>query len=254
MERELALLRIVLAFGLSVGLSHGQAEIRVAIYFNPLPDKDLAIIGYEGAKLALEEAGYEDRVHYVKSLDAEALQGVQVLILSCVYGFPKEWKEDDVRSGLRKFVEAGGGIILLNESVGWRRALSKNPPFPEIGRGTGEGDKYKDSTTSGVGPATTKHVGLEVTDKEHPVAKGVEPFKALFDMPDIEAGKGGKAVMKRTEGNTAAAVVGTFGKGRVVLIAPTLGAGPRNLEQAPTGPALKLLLNAVEWAAGADRP
>jgi hypothetical protein len=243
-----------LVFGLLVGLSDGHAETKIAIYFNPLPDKDLAIIGYEGAKLALEEAGYEDQVQYVKSLDPETLRGVRVLVLSCVYGFPKQWKEDDIRSSLRNFVEGGGGIILLNESMGWRRALSSSPPFPEIGRGTGEGDKYKDSTTSGVGPATTRQVGLEVTEKDHPVTKGIEPFKALFDMPDIAVGKDGKAVMKKTEGNAAGVVVGTFGKGRVVLIAPTLGAGPRNLEQSPTGPALKLLLNAVEWAAAGSQP
>ena len=230
-----------------------SAELAIGIYFNPRPEKELAIVGYEGTKIALEDEGYEEQVEYVKDLKPETLKGLNVLILSCVYGYPKDWKEEALRDGLRKYVEGGGGIVLLNESIGWRRAFSKAPPFPEIGRGSGEGDGYMKSMSSGVGPAKMKFVALEVAQKDHPVTRGVGKFKALHDMPDLLPGKAGKVLVKKTEGGAAAVVSGTFGKGRVVLIAPTLGAGRRNLEQAPTGPALKLLLNAVEWAVGSER-
>ena len=225
----------------------------IGIYFNPRPEKELAIVGYEGTKIALEDEGYEEQVEYVRDLKPGTLKGLNVLILSCVYGYPKEWKEESLRSNLRKYVEGGGGVILINESVGWRRAFSRTPPFPEIGRGSGEGDGYMKSMSSGVGPAKMKFIALEAAQKAHAVTKRVGKFRALHDMPDLLPGKDGKVLVKKTEGGGAAVVAGQFGKGRVVLIAPTLGAGRRNLEQAPTGPALKLLLNAVKWAEGRDQ-
>lgn len=231
-----------------IGLAGDDAVI--GIYFNPRPEKELAILGYEGTKLALEDEGYEDQVEYVRNLRPETLKGLEVLILSCVYGYPQEWKEETLRHALREFVADGGGIILLNESIGWRRAFSKNPPFPEIGRGAGKGDKYMKSMSSGVGPAKFVYVQLKAAKKDHPVTKDIGDFKALQDMPDIAPGKGGIVLVKKAEQDAAAVVVGTLGKGRVVLIAPTLGVGRRNIEQPPTGSALQLLLNAVKWAAG----
>jgi len=241
-----------LVVSLTVCFGLAAADPVIGIYFNPRPEKELAIVGYEGTKMALEDEGYEDQVRYIRDLEPETLRQLDVLILSCVYGYPKEWKEGVLGNNLRQFVEGSGGILLINESVGWRRAFAKAPPFPEIGRGTGKGDQYMNSMSSGVGPARTKLVSLEVADKTHPITNGVAAFEALHDMPDLEVGKSGKVLMKRKEGGAAVVVAGTFGKGRVVLIAPTLGAGRRNLEQAPKGSALKLLLNAVEWAAGGD--
>jgi len=249
MKGFLSMVRILAA--LLVGCAClASAEPTIGIYFDPRPEKELAIVGYEGTKIALEEEGYEEQVQYVRDLKPETLRHLKVLILSCVYGYPSEWKEEALRANLRKFVEAGGGIVLINESVGWRRAFAKAPPFPEIGRGTGKGDGYMKSMSSGVGPAKTKFISLEVADKAHAITKGVGTFKALHDMPDLEAGKSGKVLVKKKDGGAAAVVAGTFGEGRVVLMAPTVGAGRRNMEQAPRGSALKLLLNAVAWASG----
>ena len=79
--------------------------------------------------------------------------------------------------------------------------------------------------------------------------KGVKAFKTLHDIPDLVPGELGKSLFRREKGNAATVVAGEFGKGRVVLLAPNLGAGARNMEQPPRGHALQLLLNAVEWAA-----
>jgi len=219
----------------------------VGIYFNPAPGKQRAILGYQGARLALEDE-YEGQVRYVRSLDPETLRGLKVLILPCVHGYPEEWKEDELRANLRAFVAAGGGIVLMNESIGWRRAMANAPPFPEIGRATGKGAAYMDSVDRGVGPAHVKYVPLKVAAEAHPVTRGVRTFAALHDMPEIVPGDKGRVLVTRAEGGAGAVVAGTFGKGRVVLIAPTIGVGPRDMEQSPSGAARTLLRNSVSWA------
>jgi hypothetical protein len=49
-------------------------------------------------------------------------------------------------------------------------------------------------------------------------------------------------------------IVGEHGKGRVVLMGPVLGVNrlPREMENPPEGGCLKLLLNAIRWAAGGN--
>ena len=227
------------------------AEPVVGIYLRPTQDPKQAILGFEGIKLALEENGYEDRVRYVADFDAKNLNDIRVLVLPCIYGYPPEWTEDQVAAGLRAFVEKGGGLLVFNESIGWRRAFAKRPPFPEIGRGTGKGDPYMDSADSGTGPMTLKYIFLEPADSRHPILQDIQGFfKVLLDTPEIVPGDKGTVVIKNKAGGAAALVVGQIGKGRVALIAPNLGIGLRNVEQPPTGNTLKLLLNLVRWAAG----
>ncbi|HOL67995.1 MAG TPA: hypothetical protein PKX93_11125, partial [bacterium] len=225
------------------------ASVSVGVYFRPTTDRSKAILGYEGVKLALEENGYEDQVRYVNSLDEATSGKLKVLIIPCVYGFHEP--EDRVRAWLRVFVEKGGGLLLMNEAIGWRRVWAKEPPFPEIGRGTGQGDSYLNSFAGGVGPMTIRYVSLKVAEPDHPVAAGIRgEIKVLFDMPDIITGEKGQVVFTRDDNRSAAVVAGSFGRGRVVLVAPNLGLGPRNVEEVVQGEALKLLLNCVQWARG----
>jgi len=229
-----------------------QVHQDIGIYFRPTTDPKEAILGYEGIKLALEENGYENQVGYLKNLDEETLKKIKVLIIPCVYGFQEE--ESRLRSRLRRFVENGGGMILLHEAIGWRRVWSRNPVFPEIGSGCGEGDSYLDSFTKGVGPMTTRYVDLKVFDSTHPLASSIQgEIKVLFDMPEIKPGEKGQVVFIRKDTGTAAVVAGQWKQGRVVLVAPNLGLGPRNMEQPPAGEGLKLLLNCVLWVQGKEK-
>ena len=102
--------------------------------------------------------------------------------------------------------------------------------------------------------ACSYSIGINIfsigTDPEHPVVKGVGDFDVLFDMPEIEQGNHGVKLMERKDGGAAAVVAGQFGQGRVVLIAPNIGIGERNMERPPEDDALTLLLNAVRWCAG----
>ncbi|MCM8756941.1 MAG: hypothetical protein NC911_03870 [Candidatus Omnitrophica bacterium] len=229
---------------LAEGEPSGAKEI--GIYFRPSPDKTKAILGYEGIKLALEENGYEGQAGYISRLDEQSLKNLKVLIIPCVYGFHEP--EEQLRSRLRSWVENGLGLMLINEAVGWRRVWSNQPPFPEIGQGKGKGDTYLDSFAQGVGPMTIRYVFLQVADHSHPLASGIQrEIKVLFDMPELGSGEKGQVVLRKKEDQAAALVAGNFGKGRVILLAPNISLGPRNLEQIPEGEALKLLLNCVKW-------
>lgn len=224
---------------------------QIGIYFRPTRDLNMAILGYDGIFAALEDD--EDlgaSVRYVDDLKPETMKGLKVLILSCVYDFPRDWDRKALRDGIRAFVAGGGGIILVNESIGWRRVFSDSPLFPELGKGAGQGDKYMVSMQSGVGPATIKYVGIKPCHADHPVVRGVGAFEALFDMPEIVPGNHGLRLMEQKEGGAAAVVAGQFGQGRVVLIAPNIGIGERNMERPPEDDALTLLLNTVRWCAG----
>ncbi len=229
------------------GAALGAADI--GIYYRPSADKTEFVYGHEGIKVALEENGYEERVAYVRELTPEALRGFKVLIVPCVYGYPRAWPEERVREHLRNFVEAGGGVLLTNESVGWRRGMAQRPPFPEIGTAGGKGDPYLDGATSGVGPSTARYVSLTVADKAHPLAAKLpeEIAKVLFDMPDVAPGPQGRAVLTHSGRAAGAVVAGEMGRGRVVLAAPALGLGPRFMETPPSGAQLQLLLNCVRW-------
>ncbi|HNQ35098.1 MAG TPA: hypothetical protein PKN80_03435 [bacterium] len=252
----------LLLLGLAANTSGAQPTARTApppappptigIYFHPTPNPAEAILGYEGIKMALEENGFEESVGYVDRLEAASLAGLKVLILPRTHAFPRERPESAIRAALRAFVEKGGGLLLVNESVGWRRIFAAEPPFPEIGRGVGTGDTYQNSVSGGVGPMTIKYVTLAVEPAPHPVTSGLpKEFRALHDLPDLQPGPAGR-ILARRNGGGAALVAGTIGKGRVLLAAPALGLGERNLEEPPNGAALKLLLNGVRWLAGTE--
>lgn len=225
---------------------------RVGVYYNPIRGLggEYEAGGTEGIIAALEENGFEDRMQVIKNFDPSTLKDIDVVVVSCVQAYPPPLDANNVRQGQRQFVEQGGGIVLVHESIGWRRALWDNPPFPEIGKGHGG---------RMVGPITLTPV--QVVDKTHPVAQGLPPeIPVAYDMAQMELGPQGKMVLKVRDNatirgnpvtltNMPALICGKLGKGRVVLIAPLIGMQGKNLEKSPTGGELKLFLNSINWAA-----
>lgn len=227
-----------------------EANPVVGVYFRPSRDMGQVMLGAEGIMIALEEE-YDGTAFYMDNFDPEILERIDVLILSCVYGYPGEWGEAQVGKRVREFAESGKGVILINESVGWRRAFSDNPMFPEIGRGTGKGTGYMDTVTSGVGPDRVVDIPLVPVDPRHPVTEGLSgKFEVSSDMPELRAGTDGTVLVAREAGEepgAAAVVAGSFGSGWVVLIAPHVGLGRRIMEVPPEDDLLKLLLNSIRW-------
>ena len=172
-------------------------------------------------------------------------------------GYPREWDLKTVRENQRKYAENGGGLILCQESVGWRqKSLFKdNPPFPEIGRGVMWDGK------DGNGPVQI--TPMEVADKTHPIAKGLpDKVSYAYDLAPLKPGEKGKVVLKlpaqaivrsrlvTLDKDLAGVIAGDFGKGRVVLMGPLIGITrtPREMDCPPKGAELQLLINAVKWA------
>ncbi len=248
----------VFVFSLVSGLLAAEKkDIPVGIYFNPLRDQPEALTyGYEGVKIALEENGFE-QVCYVKSFKPEDLKDIRVLIISAVLGYPSSWDLNQVRENQRKFVENGGGIILIQESIGWRKIFKDNPIFPEIGRGVPyDGKTY----------APVQLTDLLVVDRNHPITRKLpDSFQMQYDCAPLKPGPRGRVLIKLAEegyvrgnkvklDNLAALIVGQHGKGRVVLMGPLVGLSrlPREMENPPQGGELLMLLSAVRWAAGED--
>lgn len=259
-KRTVLLLGLALLAGPAPARAEESYDFEIAIYFYPIRGQHVPAYGYEGTKMALEDNGFEENVSYVRALDQETLADYEVLIMPCVLGFPKDWDLKEVRENQRQFVERGGGIILMQESVGWRcsSAFKDDPIFPEIGRGIPvlPGGKY----------APVSVTPLQVVDKAHPLTKGLPAeFPMQYDAAPLGTGPKGKMVIKLADeaivrsrevklDNVAAVIAGKHGKGRVVLMGPLLGINrlPREMENPPKGGCLKLLLNAVKWAAGVE--
>jgi len=231
-------------------------DYAVGIYFNAILGEKCESFGAEGIKIAIEDNAFTD-VSYVKSFKPEDLKDIRVLIVPCVLNYPKAWDLNEVREDQRKFVESGGGLILIQESVGWRskKAFMDNPIFPEFGRGVAwDGKTY----------APIQHTPLTVVDKDHPITRDLPAqFKLQYDSAPLKLGEKGHVLIKFPEDgmirgqkakfqDLSAVIVGEHGKGRVVLMGPVIGITwlPREMETPPTASMLKLLLNSVRWCAG----
>ncbi|HOJ39551.1 MAG TPA: ThuA domain-containing protein [bacterium] len=229
----------------------------VGIYFNPIREEPRAVTyGYEGVRIALEENGFDD-VRYIKSFHPEELKDIRVLIISSVQRYPSAWDLNQVREQQRKFVETGGGLLLIHEAIGWRGVFKDNPVFQEIGRGVA----YDGKTF-----APVQVTPLVVVDKNHAITRNLpESFAMQYDCAPLKPGPKGRVLIKLADeayvrgqkvklDNLAALIVGEHGRGRVVLMGPLVGLArlPREMENPPQGGELQMLLNAVKWAAGLD--
>ncbi len=153
------------------------------------------------------------------------------VIFSCVLSVgdqPADWK-----SRLRRYVDAGGGVLLIHDSCGRLHALSP-PLFPEVVDGS---DRLIRQVNE---PAAVAAAG-------HPLAEGLTavPFQ-LDQYPDLKAGPQGTVVMQTASG-APTAIAGSVGQGRVA----GLGTIPGWSTADPGHPENRLLLNAVYWTAGA---
>ena len=174
-----------------------------------------------------------DRILAVAQKD-EALAKSQVIIIpkAAALFFNRS------REMVRDWVAKGGRIMLLHDSVGYRRLKSY---FPEIGEAV-------------MNPKTHEAVVV----KEHPVTAGFKTGQQLkhayTDHIGMKPGPQGEMLLK-DERDLAVVVVGKVGKGKVVLNGMITGyasLAPGNYdgkEAAPEGDELRIFLNAVKWLA-----
>jgi len=102
-------------------------------------------------------------------------------------------------------------------------------------------------------------------ERDHPITRTLPAaFKMQYDSAPMLPGPQGRALvlLKREavvrgadytlDKDYAALIVGTLGKGRVVLFGPLAGQAlkPREMERPPTGGELQMMLNSILWAAG----
>ena len=212
------------------------------------PEVPIMVPEGKGLKVGVYHRGYgatsltsvlerEDfRVFPMLRLTHSALRHADVVIVPQVRGNRKFFSQSTDQ--IRKYVETGGGVLLLHDAVGFR---GHPPVFPEVGKGTL--NVYRDTA---------------VVTGAHRITEGLkkgEPFvHCYFDHITMEKGPAGEVLVEDEKGK-AVMLAGPVGEGRVVLLGVlsgwdlkvrgdrTAGDGPAE----PKGAERQLILNAVRW-------
>lgn len=138
-------------------------------------------------------------------------------------------------AALREYVEAGGGLVVTHDAVGFRGLPAI---IPEVC--AGGIDKQNE----------TRWIAVA----EHPVTAGIplgEPQEhSYYDHILLRPGPTGTVLAKSAASDDAVVITGEFGAGRYVALGLAVGLGDNTEDTPPEGAEARLLLNAVAWAAG----
>lgn len=220
-----------------VGLSESEIKERKGIEEPPQiegPGMKVGVVGggYGSGAIIEALAGVADVVPFeLKRLSPDFLRACDVLILAQLKD-PEPLTDAAVR-GIRRWVRAGGRILLTHDAVGYRR----HPViFPDV--------------SSGIGIAASRAVTVVAA---HPVTEGLsagESFEhSYYDHVQLRAG-GDAVVLVRDSGEDEAkpvVVAAQLGKGKVVALGLVTGLADGDREVRPTGGELLLLRSAVRW-------
>lgn len=182
--------------------------------------------GSEGIAGALAEHP-EMQVVDVQDVDIETLAKIDILVLGAAQGLPGT-PQSSARN-VRAFVRAGGAVILHHNSTGY--GDWPEPLFPEAGRGSARSE------------STAVHVSAE-----SPLTADLPAdFKhAYFDHITLTPGDAGEVLVADEVGDPVV-ITAQIREGRVVLNGMATGLDD-NVETAPEGAEMQLLVNAVRWA------
>jgi len=232
------------------------------------------ISGWRGIGDAFRE-GYQKyvRTAFISSLNKPDLGAYEVIVVPAVdansrpRSMRKGWQNH-----LRSYVENGGGVLLLHNSIGGRASIGE-PVFPELGKArinvpirqlkiTEDHPLIQGEALKARCGWDTKNPALEVIFQKAAQRVGDIVACSYADHLEIEPGPSGRVVARSLkDGNQLfkpAVVVGRLAKGRVVLCGLPLGvrlkAGTEwdAEEWTPQDGELAILVNAVFWLAGAS--
>lgn len=197
------------------------APLKVAVYSEGLG-------GNAVAEALAENPDIETAM--VSGLAADALLGHDVVFVGSTGLDRPEYVQ-----GLQVFVGAGGGLVLNHAACGRHRPETL---YPGIAK-----------RVSGRREDTVVQVA-----RDHPITKELpaEFEHAYYDHLLLEPGEDGEVVIRDREGDPVS-VVGTVGKGRVVLNGTIPGfhydpATYKQGEKPPEGAELQLVINMLKWA------
>lgn len=222
-------------------------ELKVAVYDNGVETKDFAInYIYDAMKAA---AGV--KAELIDNLAADTLKNYDAVIIATLTKLAKNDIADNDRNirgndwvkTLTNYVDAGGGLVLCHNAIGYRGIFMSYNLFPMIG------------SSSSRNMETT----FTVNKSEHPIMSGIgATFVHGYDHMEINPGKDGQILAVDKKGN-AVIVAGDVSRGRVVQIGFPPGIYWKSITKNDTNTmALNktdtdILLNAVRWAGAKPR-
>ena len=185
--------------------------------------------GYGSAAILSALSNVEELLPFsIYNVKRETLEVCQVLVIPQ----PKDVMIVDraARERIRTWVQAGGGLLVTHDMVGYRWL---HPILPEVCRGA----ERRDGT---IWKATERH----------PVTASFEVGAAYrhsyYDHITLEPGEAGRVVVVDEEDDPVM-VVGGFGEGRCVAQGMATGLHTDEVEAEPEGGELTLLVDAVRW-------
>ncbi|MCX6984994.1 MAG: hypothetical protein NT118_09645, partial [Lentisphaerae bacterium] len=199
--------------------------------------------GAEAIFNSLKNALQNVNVKYLENLEEKTINGCDAVIVPNMgIDMPSQLKRNwpDI---LAMFARQGGGVMVIHHAIGVGDVGA--PPFPSIGKWSGNYYAVNDFSVS----------------KEHPVTEGMKIDEVFhdncWDYDQVEPGEDGKvlALGLRKDGiPTPALVAGKVGKGNVIVSGIGIGSGGKmengkyvKFEADPEGGIKKILMNSVKW-------
>ncbi|OGV32666.1 MAG: hypothetical protein A2020_09865 [Lentisphaerae bacterium GWF2_45_14] len=226
------------------------------------------VTGWLGIKDSFKEYSKYVKVDLIDKLDMDTLNYYDAVIVPGMRlpkSINKDWKEC-----LREYVENGGGVFLVHNSIGPCGTISE-PVFPEIGKATGNSlfKEFKIVADDSIiqGKALRKHCawdvmnpGLDVLFQKAEMKTGDVSDVAYIDHLEIEPGSSGDVLAMNLDENgnirKPVLVAGKLGKGKVVLCGMLMGATHAKgtewgaEEKIPGKGELGILINSAFWLGG----
>jgi len=220
-------------------------QIRVAVYRQD--ERGLKTYGDEGIHAALAEA-VDIAPGHITNMSAEVLAAYDVLIIPQGHQKSFKYSPNGWKDIVREWVAEGHGVMPLHDVIGCR--YHKWDLFPEIAKGKGARQEEELVIATGhpvtLGAAPNQNIELQV-------------FRhAYYDHVYLEAGSEGLVLVsdivpdeekKQLEVGDPVVVVGTHGKGRVMVNGMIPGWHKDDYEKAPVGGERRILLDGVRWLA-----
>jgi hypothetical protein len=214
------------------------------------------------------------KVEWIESLEFSNLSFYDVVVVPNIGTTPntlfsnlKEGWEKEIR----KYVENGGGVLLVHHAIGFSRTSKDDFLFPEVGKGINWVPLRTVKITKTHPVTTGESIRKRFPDKaENPIyaqllretelSVGDEFVMGFADYIKIAPGREGTVLARSVfdtsgVGDDPVLVVGKAGKGKVVLSGTAVGAamGPMkegekyNFIEKVTSGERKILINSVYW-------
>jgi formylglycine-generating enzyme required for sulfatase activity len=228
-------------------------KIKVAIYKED--SEGIKTYGETGIYDTLKETS-DIGPEYIPEMTPEKLKDFDVLIITKKGWNKTDYKPENWKENVRKWVQEGHGVVAMHETAGCSIPAAKRhykwDLFPEIGKG------YRvlkgQEIVMSVGHPITKNAAPNISIPNQVFRQGFSDYMIFTTGKDgnrVALGIRNDVKSKKLLMTQPVILAGAFGKGRVVLNGMLTGFDPNTgLEKIPSGAERHILLDVIRWLIG----